>query len=89
MLCLTAKAKAGTHSPIGDWKTDAAGLPCFEYVGSVPYKATLANGDSVKLDSAPWFVLGNYQLTLFTHVSGQYELITGQELLPANRKILS
>ena len=81
MLCLTAKAKAGTHSPIGDWKTDAAGLPCFEYVGSVPYKATL--------DSAPWFVLGNYQLTLFTHVSGQYELITGQELLPANRKILS
>lgn len=66
------------NNPIGEWKLDVAGLPCFNYVGSVPYKATLAAGDSIKVDSDPWFVLGNYQLTLFVHVSGQYELITGQ-----------
>ena len=63
--------KPVVNNPIGEWKTDAAGLPCFEYTGSVPFKATLANGDSVKLDPDPWFVLGNYQLTLFAHVSGR------------------
>lgn len=78
-LSMTASAKKQTvNSPIGEWRLDQAGLPCFEYVGSVPYKAMLANGDSVKLDPDPWFVLGNYQLTVFAHVSGQYELITGQ-----------
>ena len=76
--CFYASGKGTGKSPIGEWKQDGAGLPCFEYVGSIPYKATLATGDSVKLDPDPWFVLGNYQLTLFTHVSGQYELITGQ-----------
>ncbi|MBQ6209419.1 MAG: hypothetical protein IJK42_06570 [Prevotella sp.] len=65
-------------SPIGHWLAGEEGLPCFEYVGNLPYRATLAHGDSVKLDPDPWFVLGNYQLTLFAHVSGQYELITGQ-----------
>ena len=79
MTCIAANGKRVTgSSPTGEWKTDVAGLPCFNYVGGVPYKATLATGDSVKLDSDPWFVLGNYQLTLFAHVSGQYELITGQ-----------
>ena len=82
LLVLSVSASAAkkqvSNSPIGEWKLDGAGLPCFEYVGSVPFKATLANGDSVKLDPDPWFVLGNYQLTLFAHVSGQYELITGQ-----------
>ena len=66
------------NSPIGEWKRDKAGLPSFEYAGSVPFKALLAHGDSVKPDPDPWFVLGNYQITVFTHVSGQYELITGQ-----------
>ena len=57
---MTASAKKQTvNSPIGEWILDQAGLPCFEYVGNVPYKATLANGDSVKLDPDPWFVLGN------------------------------
>ena len=79
LVCISVSGKKQTmNSPIGEWKLDAAGLPCFNYMGSVPYKATLATGDSVKLDPDPWFVLGNYQLTLFTHVSGQYELITGQ-----------
>ena len=83
LLVLTISIAAGakrqnSNSPIGEWKLDVAGLPCFNYVGSVPYKAALVTGDSVKVDPDPWFVLGNYQLTLFAHVSGQYELITGQ-----------
>jgi cellobiose phosphorylase len=38
----------------------------------------LTNGTPVQLNEDPWFLLGNYRLTLFTHVSGQYQLISGQ-----------
>lgn len=64
--------------PIGRWAIDHDGLPAFCYTGTLPYLAHFSNGDSVKIDSDPWFVLGNYQLTLFAHVSGKYELLTGQ-----------
>lgn len=63
---------------IGRWLTDGCGLPCFEYTGEFPYRAVLPNGDDVHLPEDPWFLLGNYRVTLFTHVSGEYELITGQ-----------
>lgn len=67
----------GNHN-IGRWTEDDCGLPAFEYKGQIPFIEYLENGDSVKLNPDPWFLLGNYQLTVFAHVSGQYELITGQ-----------
>ena len=67
-----------TSNKIGYWKTDENCLPCFEYTGKIPYKAMLENGADVKLPEDPWFLLGNYHITLFTHISGEYELISGQ-----------
>ncbi len=64
--------------PLGEWGTDEAGLPNFSYKGSLPYSTQLADGIQVKLPEDPWFLLGNYRFTLFTHVSGQYQMITGQ-----------
>lgn len=63
---------------IGYWSKDKNNLPNFNYTGALPYTAVLENGEKVKLPKDPWFLLGNYKLTLFTHVSGEYELITGQ-----------
>ncbi len=63
---------------IGYWKSDKAGLPCFEYTGNIPYSAKLDNGNAVKLPDDPWFLLGNYRFTMFAHISGEYELISGQ-----------
>lgn len=63
---------------IGFWQTDRNGLPCFNYTGAIPYKARLENGEDVRLPEDPWFLLGNYHITLFTHISGEYELISGQ-----------
>lgn len=63
---------------IGFGGNDKAGLPCFEYTGKIPYFAKLDNGTEVKLPEDPWFLLGNYRFTLFTHISGEYELISGQ-----------
>ena len=66
------------NNKIGFWKIDSEGLPCFEYTGKLPYKAKLKNGQDVKLPEDPWFLLGNYRFTMFIHVSGEYELISGQ-----------
>lgn len=63
---------------LGYWLTDASGLPAFEYTGKIPYEEYLTNGQKVKLPNDPWFLLGNYRFTMFTHVSGEYELISGQ-----------
>ena len=63
---------------IGNWFTDKNDLPGFEYTGSLPYSAVCKDGTPVKLPEDPWFLMGNYQLTLFAHVSGIFELITGQ-----------
>lgn len=63
---------------IGIWKDDENGLPVFEYVGRLPFTAIDRDGKKVKLPEDPWFLLGNYQLTLFTHVSGETEIISGQ-----------
>ena len=63
---------------IGHWSNDKAGFPCFEYTENIPYSAKLDNGTDVKLPEDPWFLLGNYRFTLFTHISGEYELISGQ-----------
>ncbi len=65
------------HS-LGIWQKDEYGLPVFNYTGKLPYKLLLQNGKKVKLPADPWFLLGNYRFTLFAHVSGEYELITGQ-----------
>jgi cellobiose phosphorylase len=65
-------------SEIGIWTKDLAGLPCFDYTGKLPYSVFLPNGKKAKLPEDPWFILGNYQLTVFPHISGEYELITGQ-----------
>lgn len=74
---LSAKSKDNI-SPIGYWEKDAVGLPCFHYTGSLPAMGVKPDGGKAKIPDDPWFLLGNYQLTLFAHVSGKYELITGQ-----------
>ena len=63
---------------IGHWLKDEYGLPAFNYTGALPFKAKIKNGQDAKLPSDPWFLLGNYRFTLFAHVSGEYELVTGE-----------
>ena len=76
-LIMAGNAK-GQNNEIGYWSQDSKGLPCFNYTGKIPFSASLPNGKKVKLPDDPWFLLGNYQFKLFTHVSGEYEMITGQ-----------
>ena len=66
----------GNH--IGTWKYDQYGLPAFSYEGKLPFSATMKNGQKASSPEDPYFLLGNYQLTLFTHVSGTYDFLSGQ-----------
>lgn len=75
MLSVFAKAQ---DNEIGHWSNDMKGLPYFTYTGAIPYIENLPNGKKVKVPDDPFFLLGNYQFSLFAHVSGEYEMITGQ-----------
>jgi hypothetical protein len=73
-----AQRSTAQDGTIGHWQKDDSGLPCFNYTGKIPFSTYLKTGKKVKLPDDPWFLLGNYQFKLFAHVSGQYEMITGQ-----------
>lgn len=68
-------------NPIGSWGNDQYGLPTFSYEGKLPFTATMKNGEKASSPEDPYFLLGNYQLSLFTFVSGAYDLITAQRAL--------
>lgn len=63
---------------LGFWLQDNYNLPVFTYTGKLPYQETLSNGQKVKLPEDPWFILGNPQITVFAHVGGEMEIITGR-----------
>lgn len=65
-------------SPVGSWKLDKNNLPLFHYTGDIPFKAKNKDNKDANLNPDPYFLLGNYRLTLFTHASGKYQLITGE-----------
>lgn len=69
------------NSTVGYWGCDPASLPCFHYTGPVPFIAHMPDGRRAKLPADPWFLLGNYHFTLFTHVSGRYQFISGKRAL--------
>jgi hypothetical protein len=67
-----SRAALGNEPPsLGNWMDDEHGMPCYRYTGP------LASGAANPPDD-PFFLLGNYRLTLFTHASGRFQLITGE-----------
>lgn len=58
------------HASDGKWGETPAGLPYYSYEG-------LVQPDE---DRDPAFLLGNYRLTLMTHASGIYQLMSGERV---------
>ncbi len=91
---LPALGLGAETNAVGEWGDDAAGLPRYTYLGPVPFplvagKITRANlvldadpfsGKITReyLPEDPFFLIGNYRFTLFTHVSGLYEILSGE-----------
>ncbi len=67
-----------SFAQIGNWNMSSKRLPVYQYTGSLPFKAFDKTGKPAKLPDDPYFLLGNYKMTLFAHASGRYQLLTGE-----------
>ena len=68
---------------LGAWFDDDFGLAAYRYAGPLRFPdSPIGYGFEDKpqqyLGNDPYFLLGNYRLTLITHASGQYQILTGE-----------
>lgn len=68
---------AGARS-LGEWLDDESGLPSYSYAGPLRFPDGPKQEGAPMLPDDPVFLLGNYRLTLFTHASGAFQLMTGE-----------
>ena len=69
-ICVTASSQ-----PLGHWETDDNGLPAFSYDAALPY---VSPDPELKILKNPWWILGNYRITVFAHGNGEYEILSGE-----------
>lgn len=67
---------SSTSQVPGEWQTNLHSLPQYRYTGPFVY-SDLANRS---IPDDPWFLLGNYRLIVFSHVSGNFEIVTGERV---------
>jgi hypothetical protein len=67
-------------APLGHWIADDHGLPAYLYTGPMRFPASPTQDGAALLPDDPYFLLGNYRLTLFTHASGLYEILSGESI---------
>ena len=65
-------------SPLGEWIDDDFGLPAFHYTGPLRFPDSPVFENAPMLPDDPFFLTGNYRLTLFAHASGALQLLTGE-----------
>ena len=56
------------------------GLPVYDYTGPIPFHALDKNGNDARLPEDPFFLLGNYRMTLITHTSGIFQFSTAERV---------
>jgi cellobiose phosphorylase len=69
-----------TSASLGHWFEDDHGLPGYQYTGPMRFPDSPREGSTILLHDDPYFMLGNYRLTLFTHASGLYEILSGESI---------
>ncbi|MBC7828315.1 MAG: hypothetical protein H7122_11265 [Chitinophagaceae bacterium] len=67
-----------SHGQFGNWSMSANGFPVYNYTGTIPVTAFDKDGKDANLPEDPYFLLGNYRMTLITHVSGIYQFLTAE-----------
>jgi cellobiose phosphorylase len=77
-LLPSSLSAAAESSSLGQWIDDDFGLPAFRYTGPLRFPSSPVYDHAPMLPDDPYFLLGNYRLTLFTHASGSLQLLTGE-----------
>ncbi len=65
-------------SSLGHWLDDDFGLPAYQYSGPLRFPSSPRYENAPMLPDDPFFLTGNYRLTLFTHASGALQILTGE-----------
>jgi len=65
-------------SSLGEWIDDDYGLPAYHYTGPMRFPDSPKRDGDAMIPDDPFFLTGNYRLTLFTHASGLYQILTGE-----------
>ncbi|MGB6728739.1 MAG: hypothetical protein WBE74_22800, partial [Terracidiphilus sp.] len=74
-----AWAATGTsESSLGDWIEDDYGLPAYHYTGPMRFPHSPMRDGAPMIPDDPFFLTGNYRLTVFTHSSGLYQIVSGE-----------
>ncbi|MGB6973916.1 MAG: hypothetical protein WBD67_04455 [Terracidiphilus sp.] len=71
-------APGSSASSLGDWIEDGYGLPAYHYTGPMRFPDSPQRDGAPMIPDDPFFLTGNYRLTLFTHASGLYQILTGE-----------
>jgi Glycosyl hydrolase 36 superfamily, catalytic domain len=71
-------AAPDTSSSLGEWIDDDDGLPAYHYTGPMRFPDSPKRDGEAMIPDDPFFLTGNYRLTLFTHASGLYQILTGE-----------
>ena len=77
-VCMPAWAAVNGSSSLGEWLDDDLGLPCYRYSGPLRFEASPTQNGTVMIPDDPYFLIGNYRFTLFTHASGIYQIVSGE-----------
>lgn len=62
----------------GHWRRAPNGFPVYAYTGRLPVEVDDDRGGDSNLPEDPYFLLGNYRMGLFVHVSGVCQFMTAQ-----------
>lgn len=65
---------------IGNWSFSSKGLPVYNYTGPLPFYASDKDGKDSRLPVDPFFLLGNYRISLITHTSGIFQFLTAERV---------
>lgn len=63
---------------IGSWSFSSKDLPIYQYKGELPFSAVDKDGNDALQPEDPYFLIGNYRMSLITHASGIFQLITAE-----------
>lgn len=77
-IALVLNAQTSYSQRYGSWDWTSKGLPMYRYTGALPVTAFDKDGKDANLPEDPYFLLGNYRMTLITHASGIYQFLTAE-----------
>ncbi len=77
-ITLLVQSQVSYCQKYGNWEFSSNGLPVYHYTGAIPVTAFDKTGKDANLPEDPYFLLGNYRMTLIKHASGIYQFLTAE-----------